>query len=461
MQQKVDESADTFKDNQQFVKILHTKIAAERSRVLGLSALVEQFVLSMKSTQDLLKKDLSHIGSQLLATSTMISSHDYDTMYSELDRKNIRKIRSLRSERQFSVADAHASDIQFESNFSTSVLISWMNAQSLRASSRRVAGYRVDEYLPKYEVITDWASVQTGQQLSRVVVTVILDCHDSTNTMLENYSKFGGGHGGQSIDIDAGFGISQLQEIQRFRNSPFFLVACCVQYAARFLNAPPFEAHGLRADSDLFKTFVTFLLTIANPVLLSREVEMLDKLSSEYVATQTTLGDVALQFDELAHLHNVHRKFSILNRLQTSSPTNANSFNPEGISSDIEQSVLESAPKSTNYAFEEDIIKSVYPLNTHGNKYEDLAASINKLIESDNYPQNIIDAMQKCELNCKQVSDLRNKLQVILNKKAEGSRLANDIRSYIISSTTEIMLRRLRWISEKLDAMPSVPMELA
>lgn len=468
LQRILEETDHKFADNRVFIKDLHSKIAKERVRVVGMAELVEVLTHTLHNYHQLFSKDLSAIGSELLNATSLVTSHNYSDFFRESDRKSILRTREQRSDRYYSTALEYQSEIAVENAVCLNMMISWINAMSSRCSNCYAGKECVDEYLPAFQEMRSFSSIQDGKQLSRVIVCLIYDSMDPTNTLHTNSGELT-------------FGEAQLKELGRFSNSPFFLVACCVQYSARFLHTPPFEIHGLRADLEVFKAYVSYLMHVANPVLMQREVEQFDNFSNNFEAAQTEFNNIENKLEDLDMLFDVQKKCeAICGRhceQRVSYQEHSGEENEDQVSTDIVEgeehakltaeskealTEMEDLGVGNALTFEDEIIKDVYPAYAYGEKYDRLAESISSLIESDNYPDNVADVVARSTSTSKSIVDLRNKLHSILNQKLVAVRLTSDINSHLHAHSSEYLLRKVKWVADKLEDLPTdIPFEIA
>jgi len=453
-----------FADNQQFIKVLHKKIADERVRVIGLATLVEHLMKSTETCHDVWKKDLSYVGSQLLIASTAVASHDYREIYSELDRKQIIQNRLARLDRFHATSASFSEDRSSEEHASTDMLLRWVDAMSRRVSKFSQNGVNANEYLPKYQKTPNFPALLDGKQLSRVVVCVVFDSMDSSNTLGDNYSAFGGSLGETERE---GFGQVQLKEVLGYQNSPFFLLACCIQYSAKYLDVPPFDVHQLRSDNDILKSFVTYLVINSAPALVPSEQDDIERFTHIYESAQGALHNLVSDYEELDLLQAVRQRCAKIvgTQLVEAHPPVVDEWADTALGEVVDELVesekekaaaVETEEPDSRFGFENEIIKAVYPRETVGHNYDNLAASINALIETESYPNCVTDVISRGLATNTIVTDLRNKVQLVSNQKLNGTRLATDVKAHLIGANTEALLRKLKILCDKVDAIPEV-----
>jgi hypothetical protein len=474
LEQQVADTEANFADNQQFIKVLHKKIADERVRVIGLATLVEHLMKSTETCHDVWKKDLSYVGSQLLIASTNVASHDYREIFSDMDRKYVIKTKFARVDRFHAVGSPYSEERGNEDQATTLLLLRWVDHMARRVSKFSQNGVNVDEYLPRYEKTQNFPALLDGKQLCRVVTCAIYDSMDSSNTLTENYSAFGGTLG----ETDrVGFGMPQLEEMLGYKNSPFFLLACCIQYSAKYLDVPPFDVHQLRVDNDILKAFVSYLMINSTPAMITSEQDEIEKFTHVYENAQGALHNLVNDFDEMELLKSVQEKCAKIKgtHLVVEHPPVEEEPDPVllslmggeeselgGLVGDMstedrkKAAAAEADEPDSRFEFENEIIRAVYPAETVGHNYDRLAESINTLIGTEDYPQCVTSLITRGLATNSIVNDLRNKVQQIANQKMAGTRMATDMKSHLIAANTEFLLRKLKLLCERVDAIPEV-----
>lgn len=480
LQKQVADTEANFADNQAFIKVLHKKIADERVRVIGLATLVEHLMKSTETCHDVWKKDLSYVGSQLLIASTSVAAHDYREFCSEADRQQIIKTRLARADRFHATSAVYSEQLEAEEQFSTSMLLRWVDHTSKRISKFSQSGVNVDEYLPKFETTENFPALLDGKQLTRAVVCLIYDSMDSSNTLGDNYSAFGG-----SLDLGdsdrVGFGRTQLEEILGCQNSPFFLLAGSIGYAAKYLNVPPFDVHHIRVDNQILKSFVTFLMVNSAPAMIPSEQDDIDNYTHLYESTQGALHNLVNDYEDLELLKAVQTSCAKIVGThlveEVASPGSVEGLDSPGslthedadctlgdfvdvmTEENKEQAtdtIVEDDEPDSKFAFEKEIIKTVYPPETVGHCYDKLGEAVNALLGSEEYPHCVTNVITRGLATNAIVNDLRNKVQLVANQKISGTRLATDVQSHLIAGHTEALLRKLKLLCDKVDAIPEV-----